>query len=51
MLKHFYAAAIQGFRFTNEGWQQTLAVLKDSGVIAEQKPLSTYYTNAFLPDP
>jgi NitT/TauT family transport system substrate-binding protein len=34
-----------------EGWQQTLAVLKDSGVIAEQKPLSIYYTNAFVPDP
>jgi NitT/TauT family transport system substrate-binding protein len=98
VLKHFNAAAIQGFRFTMghpveasaiavkayssvlpvettkgqvqqlvtyleqgqpsklfsggaEGWQQTLAVLKDSGVIAEQKPLSTYYTNAFVPEP
>jgi NitT/TauT family transport system substrate-binding protein len=97
-LKHFNAAAIQGFRFTiahpdeaaaiaskayssvlpveitrdqvkqlvtfleqgqpsklfsggDDGWRQTLVVLKDSGVIAEQKPLSSYYTNAFVPDP
>ena len=31
------------------GWKRTLGVLKSSGVISNQKALSDYYTNAFVP--
>lgn len=33
----------------DEGWAGTLEILKNSGVISEQKPVDTYYTNAFVP--
>jgi NitT/TauT family transport system substrate-binding protein len=36
------------FRGSDEGWQQTITILKDSGAISEQKPLSAYFTNAFV---
>lgn len=39
------------FRGSDETWQQTIAVLKDSGAIREQKPAAAYYTNAFVPAP
>lgn len=39
------------FRGSDEGWRQTLTILKDSGAISEEKPVSAYYTNAFMPTP
>jgi NitT/TauT family transport system substrate-binding protein len=39
------------FRGNEEGWQQTITILKDSGAITEQKPVSAYYTNAFVSAP
>jgi NitT/TauT family transport system substrate-binding protein len=33
---------------SDDGWQQTLTILKDSGVITDTKPVSAYYTNAFV---
>jgi NitT/TauT family transport system substrate-binding protein len=39
------------FRGSDAGWQQTLTILKDSGAISEEKPVSAYYTNAFVPAP
>jgi NitT/TauT family transport system substrate-binding protein len=39
------------FRGSDEGWQQTITILKNSGAISEQRPLSAYYTNAFVPVP
>jgi NitT/TauT family transport system substrate-binding protein len=33
----------------DQAWAQTVAVLKDSGVISEAKPAGVYYTNDFVP--
>jgi hypothetical protein len=39
------------FRGSDESWQQTITILKDSGAISEHKPVAAYYTNAFVPAP
>lgn len=36
------------FRGGDASWGQTVATLKDSGVISEAKPLGEYYTNDFV---
>jgi len=39
----------QLFLGSDESWSKTVALLKDSGAISEQKPASAYYTNKFVP--
>ena len=39
----------QLFLGSDDSWSKTIALLKDSGVISEQKPASAYYTNQFVP--
>lgn len=34
----------------DEGWNRTIDILKNTGVISEKKPLDAYYTNAFVPN-
>jgi NitT/TauT family transport system substrate-binding protein len=45
------SAPSEFFRGSDEGWQQTIAILKQSGAISEGKSVSAYYTNAFVPAP
>lgn len=37
------------FLGSDDGWSKTVGLLKESGVISEQKPASAYYTNQFVP--